>query len=449
MTPFVRALTFLAPALCSALLGPLCGVVWAAEAPSASHEVKVRIELGGEILPKGSSESGVEPDTEDKSEGGRIPVRVDARLEFIQSPIAESDSQRLREYRVAEATIHAGREERRSGLRGGRRVVNAFASEGFPPVLAAHGGPLTRDEIDLLRVAADPLTLASLAPGPLATEGDSWDVDRVAIAPLLLLEAVSLCEVRATVDELTTSHAKLRVAGAAHGLVDGAQTEFDLRGVALYDRRSQRFERFNLAYTQQRAAGPATPGLDVTCKVNVTVSPTAQTVEAPADTPTLMLMLAEPSGGWTLEHAREWFAVAQDPEATTLRLVEGQEVLAQTTIVQRPPRQADKQPVLEEFEQDVRSMLGDRLERITSTAQRNTACGLRAIEVNAEGAAPTGEPVRWRCTLVLPNSYGPAVSLTTTVEGRLTERVGEADRELADALRITPAEVATRSAGTR
>ena len=60
----------------------------------------------------------------------------------------------------------------------------------------------------------------------------------------------------------------------------------------------------------------------------------------------------------------------------------------------------------------------------------------------AHGALPSGEQVEWRRCLVLPDEFGPAISLTTTLEAQLADKIEDADRELIDLLEIRPTAIA-------
>jgi len=199
--------------------------------------------------------------------------------------------------------------------------------------------------------------------------------------------------------EATPDHAKLRLAGPVQGRVDGAAVEIDLRGVALFDRREVRLTRINLGWKESRKVGPATPALDATAKLNLTITPGDETERIGADElllaaasqPDWRLEVPVADGRWRLLADRDWFVVASDRRATTVRRVVDGRVVAMTTLVAA----ARREPSLADYAQRVRYHLGERLGRITHTGESRSDEGVRRLAIASVGQE-SGQPVEWR-----------------------------------------------------
>ncbi|MEO0531608.1 MAG: hypothetical protein AAF266_13685 [Planctomycetota bacterium] len=281
-------------------------------------------------------------------------------------------------------------------------------------LVAAVAEPLSRTQLDAVQLAADPLDIDAMLPDSPVRDGATWKVEREAIGRILRIEADTLCDVVAIVSDVTPTHVRLRFAGPVHGIVDGATTEIELRGVALFDRSLNRLTKFNLAWKESRAVGPATPAIQATAKLNLAVRPAGADERVTDDDRALAAansidsrLLVTPRGGWQLRADREWFVVADAPGATTLRRIDGNEIAAVTTLTTRT-RTAISVPRLE---QEVRNGLSSQLGQVVSTSVGKTERGDAWLTVASVGQA--GErPVQWRHDHVSDGTS--AVAITTT-----------------------------------
>ncbi|MEQ8849045.1 hypothetical protein [Botrimarina sp.] len=373
--------------------------------------------------------------TIDFSPTGRVAppsvVRVDLRYEATATAEAsehpaKSNGQLKLEYRQAAVDDRGGRyvrvvdrcrDARNADPLGAHRRV-LLAEPGVTGVrVAAAGAPLERSELDLVQPSADPLDLPSLAPIEPLADGGVWSLDALSLGRLMRLDRVTLCEVTGVVADANDRFALLKLAGAVHGLVDGASVEIDLRGAALFDRAAHSFTKANFAWDERRVVGPATPAIEARAKLNIAVRPlgpadepiaTAVVDRAARATFDPRLLITTGDGRWSLLADRDWFVVASGRDATTLRRVEGERIAAITTLTPR----GDSPVTLESLRDEVRSALGDQLQQFTSGDRGANAAGLTFVEVTAVGAID-GRPAIWNRAHVAAGER--AIALATTI----------------------------------
>ena len=323
------------------------------------------------------------------------------------------------------------------------------------PALYCPNGPLTREQLDLIDVVGNSLLIDRLLPGDLVANGESWAHDASVIGPLLTLDTVAACEVKSVLDEYNASFAKIRLAGTVHGTADGAATELEVRAVYLFDRRSRRVTRLNLAVRERRSIGGATPGLDAVAKVQIELEPVANSpqlsdqviakAKVAARTPTPDLIYESGPLGFRLKHDRKWFVTSQQRESVTLapcrprrpdRPMHDQRRC-------RPSRPAGK-PRSKNFQKDVIYSLGKSFGEMVSSRQWQNAAGHYCYELVARGLVEE-VPVEWHYYLVAPES-GDRISMAVTLEKPMVERIANADRELVESLELFPRMPAAQTA---
>ncbi|TWT89111.1 hypothetical protein Mal64_26030 [Pseudobythopirellula maris] len=419
-----------------------------------SVAVRIDLEASGVI---GAAEEDKQPNAMAgaKQPAGR-PFQLAAQFAYTETPLAPAAGAEdgaaslrvLRDYRTAEATITVGKTKLKPRLAESNQLL-AVESTDRGLRFASLAGPLTREELDLVMALANPIAADRLIPtGPLR-EGMTWELGARALGPLVALESVTLGEASGVVDAVSGRYARLRFAGAVHGLLDGAETEYDLEGVALLDRRTNRLTRLNLGVAERRAEGPATPAMRTKAKARITFASAGdnrpgQSGDAIAEANRRLdsdeerrLALLEPGAGVLLLHDAAWRPAGVTREAVTLKRVAGEELVGQTTLRRLPPKRIERQPTVEEFANEMRRTLADHSPRIGKTEQWTSPGGERCLRIVSHGVLD-GSPVEWRHGLVIAAEGGPSVSFATTIYGT-AEALGEADRELQDALRFTDA----------
>jgi hypothetical protein len=402
-------------------------------------EVAVTLEVGGELLVP--IQGG-----EDK----RLPLSVAAQLAYAEQllhwPAASGEPARsLRRYSKADATIKTDATSVQRELPAERNVVIAeLARDGF--AMTTLDAPLTRDQFDLLNVVANTLALDRLLPGKSVSEGDGWDHGMDVIAELLDMDHIAICDVRSIVTGMENRQVQIRLAGTAHGSVDGAATEMEVRGAYLFHLDRGRITKFNLAVKERRKPGEAAPGVDVVAKVSLTAMPIAQdklplfepaTIEQAAAMPReqlRQLLVDAPARGYRFRQDQAWFITAEQRELMSLRLVDEGEYLAHCNVVSSPARPAEQPPLLADFEKEVCQALGDKVGKVAAATEWTTPTGLRCLGVLIDGTV-NEVAVQWRYyRLSAPGM--PQATVSVTVEQSVLERFANADRPLVDSLEL-------------
>jgi hypothetical protein len=313
---------------------------------------------------------------------------------------------------------------------------------------------LKREELDLLDVVASSSVVDQLLPGKAVADGDSWPAEPAAVAAVLTLDSIAVCEVQSVLEEFNANFAKVRVAGVVHGTAEGAATEQEIRGVYLFDRNLRRITRLNLAVREKRSIGGATPGLEAVAKLQIKLEPikncpqlddvNVNDLTPPKPAATLDLSYDAPALGFQFQHDRQWFITSEEREAVTLRRVDGNDVVAQCTLVSLPSKSAGRQTTLAQFQKDVLYTLGKNAGQLVRTRQWQNSHEHYCYEVVVSGKVEE-MPVEWHHFLVARES-GHRVSLAVTIEGPMVERVASADRAVVEQLKLYPPMPAAQTA---
>lgn len=414
-----------------------------------TNRITVELKVGGELLAKPVVGIGAKQSA--TAETSRLPMSVDASLEYDEV-LLERDYA-ARNYVRAEATIKVDDGGKTPRLEAEQKLVIADRRETIAgdgrAVLYAPGGPLSREQLDLIDIVGNTLAIDSLLPSEEIELGGSWDVDQQAMATLLGLDSVAVCEVSCVLDDGNSKYARFQLSGVVHGTVDSAATEFDVRAIGLFHRRHQQITQLNIAVTEKGSVGPATPGLDATAKATIKRTPTVrpailsrQALAKIEDRQQLGVSFRSPTHGFEIEHGREWFVAGSSRIGVTLRQVDESGLTAQSTFRRQAAREPGKEPTAESLEQEIRFALGDSFRELVSSEQWVNPAGLRCLGMVVRGETD-GVKLEWRHYLAMPPADTSAdiqhsVSLATTVEQADADQVGRADRQLIDALRLVP-----------
>ncbi|HJQ81690.1 MAG TPA: hypothetical protein VJ828_17130 [Lacipirellulaceae bacterium] len=423
--------------------------------PGRLAQVSIELEAAGSTLVRTDAMGSAQ-----KASDRRLPMNATARLRYAERSVPDGSRAgggkvlSARYYELAEATIKVDETTITPRLADDRRLV-IVESASPRPALYSPNGPLKREQLDLLDVVGNSAVLDQLLPTKPVADGESWPADEHAMAAMLTLDSVAVCEVQSVLEEFNASFAKIRVAGVIHGTADGAATEQEIRGVYLFDRRLRRITRFNLAVQEKRAIGGATPGLDAVAKLQITVTPLERCPQLEGATVTALLrsgrgaaaldlLYDSPTLGYQIPHDRQWFVTSEGREEMTLRRVDGTDVVAHCTVLALPPKSAGRQTTLEQFQKDVMYSLGKNSGELVRTRQWQNSHEHYCYEVVVRGNVED-MPVEWHYYLVARES-GHRVSLAVTIEQPMLDRVGAADRALVERLKLYPPMPAAQTA---
>lgn len=411
--------------------------------------VAIDIEVGGHALVRAPAQADK---AEEKQPEQKLPISVTAKIRYDEQPVAEfteglADGTPLavRYYDCAEAVLKVDNSGLTPKLDDDRRLI-VVSSHAEHPSLTLPEGELTREQLDLINVVGDSISLNCLLPNKTVSADESWSNDATVMGALLTLDSVAVCEVKSVLESHNDSFAKIRLAGTVHGTADGAATEHEVRAVYLFDRRTQRVSRMNLAVRERRSIGGATPGLDAVAKLQISVQPlersenlndaTVEEVLASSRARSRDLLFESPALGVRFKHDRHWFVTGEQRESVTLRRVDQGDLIAQCTLSALPEKSAGRQTTLEQFQKDVTYSLGKNFGEMVSSRQWQNKAGLYCYELVVRGLVDE-VPVEWHYYLLAPES-GERVSAAITLEKPMVDRVGQADRELIESLEIFP-----------
>lgn len=406
--------------------------------------VEIGLEVGGDMLVKDDMATA---DTDEKAVK-KLPLSVVANLRYEQHLLHWSADtseivRALRYYDAATATIKIDGGGMKLTLPEDKRLMLTEVRDARS-ALNGLWVPLTRDDLDLVRVVGNPLVVDRLLPGGELAEGDSWDHDTETIGELLGMDHVAVCEVRSVVTGEENRQVKLRLAGTVHGTIDGAATEIELRGAYLFHMQFGRITKLNLAIKELRTTGEVTPGLDIVAKLKLQVKPVevAQhideraiaTAEKLAGPVSHELLYLSPDRGLRFRYDTDWYITAEQRELVALRRLQDGTLIAHCNLTTLPARSAGRETTLEGFERDVRRSLGDHLEEVAAATKWTNHAGHTCLGIIANGKVKE-VPIQWRYYLIA-SAGQPQVSLEVTVEHSQVEQFDNADRHIVDSMEL-------------
>ncbi|QDT56037.1 hypothetical protein Pan44_40870 [Caulifigura coniformis] len=317
--------------------------------------------------------------------------------------------------------------------------------------------PMTRETIDLLELPGDPLALTALLPPKSVDVDESWSPPEWAGQMLAAIEAIEKSTLTCRLASATDSTATISISGSVKGQRDGANCEVTLQGTINYDRAKDAVSQAKLTYSVKSSIGAVSPGLDLVMEVETH----RQTLEAPgrlSDKVLAAIPITAPAGafdlvydagpwGIRLRHSREWFfyqaTLEHSPQVAIFRLMDKGSIIAQCNMSPIAGATAGQHVPLDQFENDIKTSLGARLDSIRAKEQLNVDTGMKVFRVIADGkhtiAGPKEKvviPTTWIYYLCAAPS-GKQASFVFAVESKLVDQMGSRDEELVRSLQFT------------
>ena len=112
-----------------------------------------------------------------------------------------------------------------------------------------------------------------LLPEKAVGIGQTWEHEGPVLAGLLGLEAVHQSDAKSTLVAVQEGIAKMELSGSVSGAVGGVAADVQIEANYSFDLAKKRITHLALSIREDRAIGHAAPGLDVTARVRMTVSP--------------------------------------------------------------------------------------------------------------------------------------------------------------------------------
>jgi len=381
-----------------------------------------------------------------------IPLSVAGKLQYderllVSDPKKDKDEKPLfravRYYHENEVKIDVSGRVSQPALSEDRRLIVAERAGGVTTLFSPLG-PLTREELELIDIQGSSLLAPMLLPGKEVKIGDRWKHDTAVLAGLLGVEAISQCDVESTLSDLAGSVATMKLKGHVSGAVGGVATEIDVTAQYRFDLEKRRITGLDMEIKETRAIGHAAPGLDVTARLQLKLTPADKSVslsdQSLADLPLAahaglsLLSFESEKGRFGILHDRRWHVLNDLKEATIMRLIDKGELVAQCNIVRMPNLPAGKQVALKAFQDDVRASLDKHLEQFVEATESKTETGLRQLRVVAVGTV-SEVPIQWIYYLVT-DDRGHRAALVFTLESKLAEQFAGSDGPVVGNLRF-------------
>ena len=172
-------------------------------------------------------------------------------------PMDENRTARaIRAYRTIEVNRTVGDREQKADLRAAVRRMVVLRSDKGKKAPFSPDGPLTLNEIDVVRNDVFPVVLVpGLLPTRAVKPGDRWTASTAAVTDLTDLDAID--EGGLTVEFVSVvaignrRHAKLKVGGTVKGQNDDGPTRQKLDGTAYFDMEAERLSYLKLTGTHE------------------------------------------------------------------------------------------------------------------------------------------------------------------------------------------------------
>jgi hypothetical protein len=426
------------------LVGPRTPALAAAAPSELPHvagsltQVRAKLEVGGDLLIPAQAEPT------------KLPMSVVANFDYIERRIddgSQPDQRRsLRHYRGAKAAIKIGKQASESSLAKEHALVRVALASSTASLAAARGN-FTRDELDLVDVPGNTLLLDLLLDGVELKQGAKWRPKELVLTRLAGIDAIRSSEIENRITSLNGEVGEVIFEGKIIGEVADALTEIELKGKMHFDVRLRRPFALVMLIKEVRKPAAAGPGLDVTARLQLQIEPIDECPQL-ADSVLADIELAGDGAAAPLEHrpASKTFRLLYDPrwritrddaDAVAMRLIDRGDLVAQCNVSVLSKVKLTEPITLESFQKEVQQSLGKNFGAFESAAERKHAAGYRMLHAAAHGAV-SDLPIVWHYYLLI-DEHGRRAALSFTMEARLLERFGDAERLILDEFRFSPA----------
>jgi hypothetical protein len=415
--------------------------------PDQISRVELTLEVGGELK--------VNRDNEDKP----VPVKmnVNGKMSYDERLLRVSNdgqgvSKSVRYYQNAEATLKLGSTTLTPSLRPECRLVGAQAS-GTEVTLFCPTSALTREELDLIDILGNSLTIDRLLPGKSVAVGDVWKHSPAVCAALLGLDKVTESTVESKLLGIVEGVARVEMNGKVKGIFGGAETQLDLKGKYQVSLAGKQVTWLGLLIKEDRKPGEVSAGVDVVALLQMTVTPISASPRladsaitrvslTPTDAST-QLTHRSADGVWMLTHDRKWYMNTDKRDMTILRMVEDGERIAQCNIKTMAKAESSKAARLSKFEEEVRQVLAKNLGKLVESKELSHEAGYRVFRVVVTGEV-SETPIQWNYYLVV-DDQGHQVVFAFTALKENVDRLANADRRLIGAFRFSDPKISART----
>jgi hypothetical protein len=385
-----------------------------------------------------------------------VPMEVDGRLTYRERQLRSQRSVRhLREYQKANAQIDYGRDQIETKLEPANRwiIVDRRVDPEQPKRVRylTSGGGLSQGELDLLTLPASTLVWDRLLEAASVQIAKPWEPASDLLADVLAIDAIERSSVRLEVTGVRSGIATIAIAGQAAGLIDDAETEFDVRGTCQFDLTAGYTRQLQLTLKENRTICESAPGYDAVIKLEMRVNRPSDDVLPQSEIESAGLdqrkwsdamRLVGRSRDFQLRHDRRWRLVQNDNDLTLLRYVDGDVLLGQCTVKRLSKLASPTGYTIENFRQEVAKNTADR-GQITTQDAFTTAQGLQVMQLDVQGKADSVALI-WRYFHVVQED-GQRLLFVVTFDSEIASRFDGVDRRLVESASFLPIGTAPRT----
>ena len=405
--------------------------------PGQVDKVSTLLEVGGDFKERVAEKTQ------------RTPMSGVDNLVYHEMTV-KADSQQprsVRYYDKADSTVKFRDGTHATSLAETRHLIGVAAD---PPAVTLFGvrEPLSRDELEVIDILGNSLLLDRLLPERPVAIGDAWKPAGNVVAAMLGLDGVTDCDVQCTLKQADQDVARVEFSGSIQGPVNDTATRIKLKGKYRFDRRSGRIDWFALVTREDRDISQVAAGFDVTVRFQTTIAPEEAPPQLAADkiarlnlesaAEASQLRYESPRDRWNVTYDRRWYLNSNDRRKAVLKLIRDGKMTGQCNIASLPERDRTQLISLEDYQNDIRKVLGKNFGEFVSAKEWGNAAGYRVLRVEATGAVTDKSnevPICWIYYHVA-DEHGRQVTLTFTVEKEQLDRFAEADRAMVDSLRF-------------
>jgi hypothetical protein len=384
--------------------------------------------------------------TAEESQAYRVPMSAVSRILYDERALVPGQ-QAARVYRHCDADLAVGDQQLKREVDKTHRMVLCYHSQSTTTFQSA-GGPMTREELDILQPHGNSLIVYGLLPTTPSTKiGDNWPAAADTLAPLLNLDGIDTSDVSLELREVQQGLATITILGDLQGYADGATSKIQLKGELRYDLNWRRISWCHLMVHEQREACVIGPGLNVNAELKMLIEPVRAAVPELADAQLNQWMrrLSAASSLIAVDGTRlgltwcqdpNWHLMLEQPSGFIVRYVPDGEVIAQCNVSQLPRLAAGKELSLEDFQQEVRKALGARFSQFAVARQEEREDKCRVLRVDVVGSVDD-VPIHW-IHYNLQSASGDRAGLVFTMKEEDLERFGEVDQAIIKTFQFVP-----------
>jgi hypothetical protein len=397
----------------------------------ASDLIETLLEVSGDVKQVNNNDLKTTTDKMEVVAGFRYEERID------QFSATEKNLVSVRQYNLAKAKMKIGEIIKTPELDNELQTIVA-SFNGDKVSLFSPNGSLRGEQLLLIEdLPGNTLTLDRLLPNKEVAVGDSWKISDTVLRSFLSIDAVEESDVKAVLTAVADKMAMVEVVGNVSGVYLGAKTEMEVRAKYQFDMENRRINWLGLLIKENRSIGHVGPGMNVTARLQVKISPLAkpetltdekmEDIDTRPNTVALKLKYDGGKGPWRFSHDRSWYVFQDEANTTILRKLKGSELIAQCNLADMGRVDVRTMTTLEKFQDELAKGLGNNFGKIVSAVEKTRGTD-KIYNVLIDGKVED-LALRWIYNMVTDKDGRQAV-VVFVVEKANLEAFGDADEVL-------------------